>query len=266
MTLPLSIFTIVFQQAQFIEFNVRESLRQAEFVSVVEGATNRERRELGNGIQITGKPDSTDGTIEVLKRLQFEFPKRLRVQFANGRFWRDKTTMVSRALLHVKAGLLLQKDADEFWFDWQIKLLRHAMIDGGFSDAEFYCRHFWASDKWHVAMKKGLWGGGDPWRRAWLWNGEGVESHEPPRFRRRWENLLERDETRALGLVFFHASYSDFDNVRQKERFYGLKPGELTTPMMAWLKAGCPNPGPPGPMTRYDGPYPPDWPKIKPWI
>jgi len=259
-------FCIVFEGQPFIEGCLKAMLRQADFVSVVEGATNREAQHLGNGIRITGHPDSQDGTREILKEYQEKYRGKLTVQFANGKFWRSKTQMVQNALGGCRYGVLMQVDIDEFWHDWQIAMIKKVVSEGDYSDLEFHCRHYWASPHWHVALSKGLWGGGDPWRRAFLWNGEPVESHEPPRFRRRWEHVLTKEETRALGLVFFHGSYASFENVRKKELFYNLKPGELTEPMLAWARKGYGEVGPPGPMVNYQGPFPPDWPQLKEWI
>lgn len=265
MSLPLSIFTIVFNGQPFIEGNIRESLRQADVVSVVEGATNREAKELGNGIQITGKPDSDDGTVEILKRLQSEFPRQLKVVFANGKFWRNKTQMVEVALKSCVHGVLVQKDVDEFHFDSQMAMVRMILSTFDYSDMDFHTLHFWADRDWHVALTNGLWGGGDPWRRAWLWYGENVISHEPPRFRRRWENVLSKEDTRALGLVFHHHSYSCFENVLKKQRFYGLHDTQLIGPMLDWLRQGKPEVGPPGKMVKFKGEHPPDVPNFDPW-
>lgn len=264
MKLPLSIFTIVFEGQPFVEGNIRESLRQADHVSVVEGATNREAPELGRGINITGHPDSKDGTVEILKRLQKQFPK-LRVAYANGKYWPNKTQMVARALDGLPHGVLIQKDIDEYWFDSQIVTIRRLIEEGCYSDLEFQCRHFWASPNWHVALSSSGWAGGEPWRRAWLWYGEQPLSHEPPRFRRKWENVLDMEETRALGLVFFHGSYADYNNVLKKQKFYRLHDTQLVGPMMEWLKTAKTEGSCAGPMTHYKGPFPPDWPRFSPW-
>lgn len=265
MSLPLSIFSIVFNGHRFTELSVRESLRQAERVVVVEGATNRESKHLGRGCQIAGVPDSTDGTIDVLRKLEREFGKsRLRVVYAGGTYWPNKTEMVARALGHCHQGILMQKDIDEFWPDECVKVLRHIIPAGPYSDAEFHCKHFWSGPDYYCAIGVG-WSGGDPWRRAWLWSGERVLSHEPPRFRMKWENLLPKEETRALGLGFFHYSYADMHNVSQKEKFYGLHKGQLVEPMRHWRKMGCPQgKAPCGHLVKYDGPHPIDIGWMKP--
>lgn len=258
-TLSFSVFTIVFEGQPFVEVNIRESLRQADFVSVVEGATNRESPHLGIGQRITGKPDSADGTREVLKKLASEFPKQLRVTFANGHFWRDKTAMVAAAVEKCPHGILLQKDIDEFWTDHQITTIRTLFENFGFSDMEFYCRHFWGTTRHHVDLSHKEWGSGAIWRRAFHYDGNIVDSHEPPRFRRRWEMLLENDETRSLGLVFWHYSYADPRILHKKEKFYGLRVGQLSEPMEDWKRAGCPLVGAPcGHLVEYEGKHPID--------
>lgn len=257
-TLPFSIFTIVFEGQPFVEVNIRESLRQADFVSVVEGATDRESSELGIGKRITGIPDSQDGTRAILAALEAEFPTKLHVTYADGKFWKNKTAMVQEAVDHCQHGILMQKDIDEFWMDSQILILKSLFLYG-YSDAEFHCRHFWGDTEHYTDLEHKSWGGGTPWRRAFLYYGNRVSSHEPPRFQRTSEYLLEARETRALGLLFWHYSYADPRLLYRKEKFYGCNPGDITGPMQKWREAGRPLEGNPcGRLIEYGGPHPID--------
>jgi hypothetical protein len=227
-------FTIVCNEAEWIEAQVRSCAEFYDRVVVVDGAAKGDGYGKGNGSKLTGgQMGSTDGTQDILRRLEKEIPK-LKVVYAT-RPWQGKTFMCNAALFHVPHGWLMQRDVDEFWHLDDLKRLRDVVEDSDYTDAEFYAYHYWGDRRHHMRLSKEIWGNQLPWRRLFRYSGERWESHEPPKLVREDENVLSMDETRALGLIMHHYSYCDLGQLRKKEIFYSIE-GQLVPTIEQWRR------------------------------
>lgn len=227
--------TIVCNAALWIERNLRHHAPYFDRQVVVEGAS--QDGDLGNGLLLTGgKPNSTDGTLEILERMADELPN-LCVVSAYRRHWNGKTEMMNAGLEHCEPGLVMQIDADEFWFGHDIGKIEILLRDTDRTDVEFYARHFVPTVDYHTLLSKEVWGNQLPWRRAWKWDGVAHwASHEPPRFVHT-ESVEDMDLTYLQGITMYHYGYATEADMRRREQYYAhrLKRGELVDVRRKWL-------------------------------
>lgn len=251
-------FTLVCQGALTISACVRHHAPLFDRYVVVEGAALEIPAGRGNGLRMTGgSPSSTDGTVDILRRLERQIPN-LTVIYANGEPWPGKTAMCQAALEFCEPGWLWQIDADEFWWPEQVQFLQDLLEASDYTDVEVWMRHFWGTTEYHTELKNDApWGNSLPWRRVFRWKGEPWASHEPPRLRRT-ELVLMRDETRSLGIVPMHLGYVHPSQFTARELFYGMKPGRLLDERQEWLKTSNPLSSPAGRLVEYKGDFPLD--------
>ncbi|HEU4344082.1 MAG TPA: hypothetical protein VFU31_21210 [Candidatus Binatia bacterium] len=228
--------TIVCNEAPWIEVQVRSLLDQFDRVVVVDGAAAGDTGGAGDGHNLTGGlHHSTDGTVEILQRLEREVPK-LKVVYAPAGGWLNKTAMCNAGLFHMEPGWIVQRDVDEFFAPTAFQLLKWLVDDSDYTDVEFFAYHFWGDRRHYMRLSREIWGNVIPWRRVFRWQGEPWASHEPPRFKRKTaEKLLTMEETRALGIILWHYSYCDLGQLRKKEIFYGIQ-GQLVPTVEQWRK------------------------------
>jgi hypothetical protein len=250
-------FTIVLNGALTIEQCIRHHAPLFDRYVVVEGAAMRcKSQPRGDGRWLTGgKKNSTDGTVEILQRLEDEIPN-LKVIYAK-KVWNGKLEMFQEALNHTDYGLVWQIDSDEYWRPSDVsKMNRYMESETHFTDAEFWAFHFWSSPFLHTELKPTAWGNIVPWRRLFRFSkGDSALSHEPPLMRRRNKDVVaRRTQTSSMGVYLFHYGYCLREQFRQREVFYNLKEGELTQELDAFL-GGCGSP-PCGALVEYKRQHP----------
>jgi hypothetical protein len=252
-------FTIVCNEAEWIEANVRSLYSFFDRIVVVDGAARGDGLGHGDGNALTGgQMGSTDGTQDILRRLERELPK-LKVVYPM-RPWAGKTDMCNAALVQMQPGWVFQRDIDEFWFPEDLERLKAAVDDSDYTDGEFYALHFWGDRRHHMKLSREVWGNALPWRRLFRWqDNEHWLSHEPPRMSRGQENVLSMEETRALGVRMYHYSYSDIGQLRKKEKFYGC---ELVSTIEQW-RLNPESVPKNNDLTEYLGPHPVDLPVVE---
>lgn len=251
--------TICCQERLLIEKQIRSLVDFFDRIIIVEGASRGDGLGHGDGRNITGgNISSTDGTVDILKRLQDEIPK-LRVVFPPARGWGGKTEQINAGLQHAEPGWLYQRDADEFFFLEDLERLHAVIDDSDYTDVSFFARHFWGSARFHMKISRQTWGNELEWRRVWRWNGEPFLSHEPPRLKRDYENLLTMEETRALGIYLFHYAYAFLEQIKVKQQFYSC---DLLTTIEQWRLNPSSVPKN-NDLTEYLGPHPVDLPVVE---
>lgn len=252
-------FTICCQAALTIEQCVRHHAPLFDRYVVVEGAAMRCRSQpRGDGRWLTGgRPNSTDGTVEILRQLEKEFDN-IRVIYAK-KVWNGKLEMVNTAMAHAVPGLLWQIDSDEYWKTHDVlKMNQYMESETHFTDAEFWAFHFWSSPFLHTELKPTAWGNMVPWRRLFRFSkGDKALSHEPPiMHRQRQEVVARRTQTSRLGVYLFHYGYCLREQFEQREKFYKLKTGELTGPLDSFRDGSSGSPA--GILKHFTGHHPID--------
>jgi len=219
---------------------------------VVDGPSLPSRETSGDGRRLTGGlPYSTDRTVEIVREFSKRHPNV--VLLTHPTPWPSKVAKFNSALRMLSPGVVWEIDSDEFWFPQDIERVSQRMLNEGYSDAEFFARHFWGDTNHHTPLKIGVWGNEPAWRRAFLFNSNNYfVSHEPPRMNRK-ETLLTRDDTLAMGVVLYHYGYVDRKQYEARERYYGLQPGQLTGEYDQWKKDGT---GCPHQLTEFKGTHP----------
>lgn len=170
---------------------------------------------------------SIDGTTEYLAALAKDHPRVFHIKQAS---WEGKTAMCNAALNHVKPGLLWQVDADEIWTSNQIETVYEAFSrNPQHTWAHFYCRYFLGPNI--VITSRDTYGNrAGEWARVWRIpedvSGLYWVKHEPPVLYSPvmdyWHgNVVTREQTEAMGLVFSHYAYTTEQQVAWKETFYG---------------------------------------------
>lgn len=249
-------FTIACQAALTLEQCIRSHAPLVDHYIAIEGVALNVPTTNGNGLKMTGgATNSTDGTVEILKRLEREIPN-LAVVYAKEP-WQGKTAMCNEVLKHAQHGWLWQIDADEFWKPIHVGLLKIILEESSYTDAEVWMYHHWPTLGIHTRLEPGVWGNTPPWRRWFKWDGEPWVSHEPPRLNRP-EIVLDRDETRALGIIPHHFGYVAEQQFRLREKFYGLAQNSLVNERNLWLKKRDLNNSPHGRLETFVGDYPLD--------
>lgn len=195
-------------------------------------------REAGGSIskfEIRNSNLSTDGTSEVLDKLQAEFGLRLNVYRPAGpEPWQGKKAMIDSFLPRLEDGCLLwQLDVDEFWRPGMVR-----EIQGEFTRrpdltaAWFDCDYFFGWDR--CSSRPGVFGNfrDSEWLRVWRYRkGDRWESHEPPALAREAEDgrredvgriqAMKQEETRAKGWKFQHYAMTERAQLKFKENYYG---------------------------------------------
>lgn len=211
----------------------------------------------GDGRWLTGgRPSSTDGTVEILRRLEREFDN-LKVIYAK-RVWNGKLEMCNMALTQSLPGIIVQIDADEFWFADHIRKIVNRFIDEPWiTDGECWAKNFWGDTDHHTEMRPLIWGQKPPWRRFFRWNGsQKWAAHEPPKIHRNREWILTRVETSAMGCYLHHYGYVHRSQVEDREKFYKCE-GSLLPEWDAWQETK-PLQFSSGRLIKYHGQHPID--------
>ncbi len=263
-------FSIVCNANLCIELNIRHHIDMFDRWVIIEGAAHPGRRSAGDGEFLTdGKPNSTDGTVETLHKLEQEFPK-LKVIYATNT-WQDKVAMCDEVLKHAEPGYLWEFDYDEFYMLDTIKTIQeHLRQHPQITDVEFRARHFWGDTAHHCPVEGNAWGNDMGWRRVFKFTGkEKWITHEPPRLyppggggrspytgrslRQPPEVLMSRDETKAIGLLF-HYSQVVRQQVIYKDVFWN-RPSSLKVWDDWQINKPLQIPGVAN-LEYYDGPHP----------
>lgn len=117
MTLPTVDVTILAYAEDGLDHNIRAWLPHAHKVVVVLGGTQI--------VQSMGLPPVDEGTRDAIRRVND--PHRQVVVVERAGFWRDKNEMALAASGELKADLVWQVDADEFYLDDDIERARREM-------------------------------------------------------------------------------------------------------------------------------------------
>lgn len=166
---------------------------------------------------------SRDGTSEYLNSV-IHHP---RVKVFRRQLWNGKVAMCNRAIAGLtEPCVLLQVDVDEFYTADQIdKIVSIFEQRPDVYRMLFWCRYFLGPDI--VATSTDGYGNraGVEWLRAFRFEPDMVfQKHEPPVLHNNSRGAtMERDETRAMGLVFDHFAWALESQVLAKERFYGYR-------------------------------------------
>lgn len=223
-------FTIVLNGALTIEACIRHHAPLFDRYIVVEGAAlPGHDNARGDGRRLTeGKPNSTDGTVEILKQLEKEFDN-LKVIYAKD-CWAGKTAQCNAALEHALPGILWQIDADEFYKPRQMEDVKSCLEQFPETTAvEFWAYGFWPDTDHHCVWAEGEWQNNPPWRRVFIYKkGQHFLSHEPPRMNQTNELVLLRHVTRLIPVYLYHYGYVHRSQFEQREIYYAMKPGSLT--------------------------------------
>lgn len=165
---------------------------------------------------------SKDGTTCYLDEL---VAKSKQVKVFRRPLWNGKIEMVNAHNLSMnQPGVVMQIDADEIWTNDQLTILNstfNAYPD--LSGMRFFCRYFVGPDI--ITFGEDCYGNNPgEWMRAWRTDGTmRFTRHEPPIFNGNRGWIMNREDTRKLGLVFDHFAYATESQVAYKEQFYGYK-------------------------------------------
>jgi glycosyltransferase involved in cell wall biosynthesis len=244
------------------EFLIRQNLLNHaplfDEVYVVDGPSLPVRYETtGNGARLTrGLPFSTDKTLEIVKSLCSKFPN-IRL-ITRKTPWPGKASKFQEVLRYFKTGYIWQIDSDEFWFPKDVEKIKKFVEEHpNFTDFEFYARNFWGDCHHQTVMAPNVWGQRPPWRRIFrIDQGNTWICHEPPRLWRAYrENVCSRERMLQNNFVFHHYGYCHSSQFRQREIFYGLAGGQLTTPLKEWRNSRTES-SVAGRLIPYSGPHP----------
>lgn len=166
---------------------------------------------------------SLDGTDEWLTR-HLDHPN---ITVIRRQLWPGKNAMVQAAISKItEPCVVMQIDADEIWLPSQLETICEQFSQDHCDRMRFYCRYFVGPDL--IVTTENLWANRPgEWNRAWRWTPHMVSiKHEPPLFQGIGHREMDREATRALGLVFNHEAYVYEDQVAFKEKYY-LYPGAV---------------------------------------
>lgn len=215
----------------FIGVQLKHIYDVFDLIVIVDGPSMPSKETRGDGRRLTGNhPFSTDKTLEIIR--SFPDPKKKIKLISRPSPWISKTHKFNEALKVISPGWIWQIDADEFYhqFDYA-RILQFLAGTKKYTDVEFYAYHFWPEPDYHCVVSDKEWGNLIPWRRVFKYTGqEQWERHEPPRMIRRSPNfLLPRESTKRMGIMMYHYGYCSWIQFSQREIYYGLSPGTLTS-------------------------------------
>ena len=78
---------------------------------------------------------------------------------------------------------------------------------------------------------------------------------------REFENVLTMEETRAMGILMFHYGYAFLEQLRTREKFYGIE-GQLVPTIEQW-RLNPESVPKNADLTEYLGPHPVDLPVVE---
>lgn len=164
---------------------------------------------------------STDGTHEYLHTIQ-DWGN---VEYYGQTWWDGKVSMFNDVVKHIsEPSVLMEVDSDEIWTKEQLeKIVWLFEQNPDIQRMQFFCRYFVGPDL--ITVGENCYGNNSyEWLRAWRFApGMLFDSHEPPVLAGNRGNMLNRNSTRELGLVFDHFAYATEKAVAYKEQFYGYK-------------------------------------------
>jgi hypothetical protein len=212
MSTPLNFVTIVLDGMPWITSHIQafNRLKTPWHWYVIEGAASNTH------CTYWCKPQSprlsNDGTTQYLDGL-VQHP---RVTVIRQHIWDGKVSMCNSALAKIKEPcVLMQIDSDELWTTEQIEKIRWLIENQSVSLMNFYCNYFIGPN---IVTTDNT----GAWVRAWRFNpGMKFASHEPPNLVGTHGAPMDRNTTKAHGLVFDHMSYVTEASVAFKEQFYG---------------------------------------------
>jgi hypothetical protein len=218
MRLPLLVFSLSLDSMPWIAATYVELMRlrdvQWKWV-IVEGVSKpvADTRWIANQAPRV----SQDGTSEFLDAIAHH----PRIQILRRKEWPGKTAMCQAATdLFTEPGVCLQADSDEVHSTDQLRRIVELFEDDpSLMNARFECDYLLGPN-----VRTTDKGNPNEWRRAWRFSpGMKWISHEPPNLAGNHGKSMTREETAALGLTFFHASWLLPKHVSQKEAIYGPK-------------------------------------------
>lgn len=220
MMLPLHIVTIALDAEPWIERHYDElaKLNVPWTWAIAEGVSANVRDTAWMKAQLPRF--SRDGTTEYIDRLA---KADSRVLVERRKLWLGKTAQINACLEKAKAPcIVLQMDADELWRADQLELIAELFTARlTIAYMQFRCRYFLG--KRIIASRHGSYGNrGTEWLRAWRMvnDSQRFVTHEPPNFAGNHGQMLSRDETEKLGLVFDHHAYATESQVAYKQEVY----------------------------------------------
>jgi hypothetical protein len=251
--LEVHFFTIVVNGMPFIKWhiNIFNQMKLKWHWHIVEGIAEHRKDtawSLKYGAKIIDDMHksglSTDGTSEYLDELSLSYPHNIHVYRPyNEKFWNGKVEMCNVFLNRLPDTCLLwQIDVDEFWDSGQIETVHELFIKKPHkTTAWFFCNFFVGPDL--MITSKDTYGNYShyEWIRVWRFHrGMFWLRHEPPTLCINTilgpcdiANIdpISHDETESLGLRFDHYAYVLPEQLRFKEKYYGLK-----NALEYWLK------------------------------
>lgn len=163
---------------------------------------------------------STDGTHEYLESIK-DHPH---VRVTSRPLWQGKTEMVNLPFMEQRVAepaVVMQVDSDECWTAQQIEgILREFRGRPSLRTMQFKCRYFVGPDI--ITKGENCYGlNAGEWMRAWRYEKNArFFTHEPPDFAGNRRDIMDRNHTERLGLVFDHYAYATEAQVAYKERVY----------------------------------------------
>lgn len=161
---------------------------------------------------------STDGTHEYLQTIK-DWGN---VEYYGQTWWDGKVSMFNDVVKHItEPSVLMEVDSDEIWTKEQLeKIVQIFEARPEIGVMQFFCRYFVGPNL--ITVGENCYGNNSyEWLRAWRFvPGMLFDSHEPPVLAGNRGNMLDRNSTRELGLVFDHFAYATEKQVAYKEIFY----------------------------------------------
>lgn len=161
---------------------------------------------------------SMDGTKEYLDSIS----KHPRVRLYRKPVWQGKTEQINAGMGEADNNtVVLQMDSDEMWTGAQLeKLVRVFRTMPHIMSARFWCR-FMVGPGLEAITQDGWSNRKSEWHRAWRGRkNHRFSSHEPPIYDGNRGRILDRDETKKMGLVFHHRAYELEKQLQFKALYY----------------------------------------------
>jgi len=226
--MKLSVMMIVFNTESILPKNmltlcIENILPFSDNIVIVEGATKAANGHYFDGCTDSFTKDgrSTDGTIDVLKNLEKQYPE-IKVIIGNG-YWPGKTIMCNAAVPFFKNDYLLQLDSDEFYHHKDMESIIRVLENDKPDSVHFYANHFVGGfDKVIDETNGQKWGNDIPWMRIFK-HIPGVSRwmrHEPPTYKPLGYDIISKDRTLSMGIKMFHYSYVVESQFQFKDKFF----------------------------------------------
>jgi len=229
--MKISLFSIVFNVVETLpkdmfEINIENMYNKVDEIIIVEGATKAVNHYFdGDTSSFTSNGKSTDGTIDLLKRLE-KFDK-VKVVYSDG-FWNGKTQMCNTASSLSTGDYIWQLDSDEFYKHEDIDKIKNILEIERPNAVHFFANHFFGGFDYCIDERSpNTWGNNIPWKRIFKHSpGKSRwERHEPPIYVCDGMNcddgkIISREQTLSKGIKMYHYSYVQYEQILFKTKFF----------------------------------------------